>query len=57
MKTKNWIDKKIINIGVARCDNCYTTKECILIKFNWFCKKKLCESCISSAFRKLDSEV
>ena len=50
--------KKFVVVDVDRCDICFgTEKECTIIKFNWFSKKKICESCISKLFRSLRKDV
>ena len=50
--------KKFVVVDDNKCDLCFGEgKECTVIKFNWFSKKKLCESCISKLFRSLRKDV
>jgi len=50
--------EKFVVVDNAKCDLCFGEgKECTIIKFNWFSKKKLCESCISKLFRSLRKDV
>jgi hypothetical protein len=52
--TNEEVYKKFVVVDNSRCDLCFgEDKECTIIKFNWFSKKKLCESCISKLFRSL----
>jgi hypothetical protein len=52
--TNEEVYKKFVVADEDRCDLCFDeNKECTIIKFNWFSKKKLCESCISKLFRSL----
>ena len=56
--TNEEVYKKFVVVPEARCDLCFgENKECTIIKFNWFSKKKICESCISKLFRSLRKDV
>lgn len=52
--TNEDVYKKFVVVDGDTCDLCFGKgKECTIIKFNWFSKKRMCESCISKLFRSL----
>ena len=44
------------NIGKSQCSYCGEEKECIFIKVSWFTHIRLCETCLSKAFRLLKKD-